>query len=130
VDFCQPKGNHPGFVIPNGVLCREESAGAGGVLAAGKKQIPPLRDRNDKTFYKLAVDFCQPKGNHPGFVIPNGVLCREESAGAGGALAAGKKQIPPLRGRNDKTLARSERQHLCEPDSQARRCGTLKACIG
>jgi hypothetical protein len=42
-----------GFVIPNGVLCREESAGAGGVLAAGKKQIPPLRGRNDDTFYKL-----------------------------------------------------------------------------
>ena len=38
-------------------------------------------------------------------VIPNGVVCREESAVAGGASAAGKKQIPPLRGRNDNTLA-------------------------
>ena len=34
-------------VIPNGVVCREESAVAGGVLTAGKKQIPPLRVRND-----------------------------------------------------------------------------------
>src|SRR6266576_2006302 len=38
-------------------------------------------------------------------VIPNGVVCREESAVADGASAAGKKQIPPLRGRNDNTLA-------------------------
>jgi glyoxylase-like metal-dependent hydrolase (beta-lactamase superfamily II) len=49
------------------------------------------------------VDFYSLKGNHPGFVIPNGVLCREESAVAGFELAAGGKQIPPLRGRNDKT---------------------------
>ena len=37
-------------VIPNGVVCREESAVAGSVPAAGKKQIPPLRVRNDNTF--------------------------------------------------------------------------------
>jgi len=41
VDFYSLKGNHPSFVIPNSVLCREESAFAGGVFAAGKKQIPP-----------------------------------------------------------------------------------------
>src|SRR6478736_3388093 len=37
-------------VIPNGFVCREESAVVGGVFAAGKKQIPPLRVRNDNTF--------------------------------------------------------------------------------
>jgi hypothetical protein len=54
------------------------------------------------------VDFYSLKGNHPGFVIPNGVLCREESAVAGVELAAGSKQIPLLQGRNDNTCARSE----------------------
>ena len=36
--------------VPNGVVCREASAVVGGVSAAGKKQIPPLRGRNDNTF--------------------------------------------------------------------------------
>jgi hypothetical protein len=57
---------------------------------------------------RLPVDFYSLKGNHPGFVIPNGVLCREESAVAGVELAAGSKQIPLLQGRNDNTCARSE----------------------
>jgi hypothetical protein len=34
------KSRNPEVVIPNGVLCREESDVAGRVLAAGKKQIP------------------------------------------------------------------------------------------
>jgi hypothetical protein len=43
VDFYSLNGNHPGFVIPNGILCGEESAVVGVELAAGGKQIPPLR---------------------------------------------------------------------------------------
>jgi hypothetical protein len=43
-------GSHKEVVIPNGVVCREESGVDCGVSAAGKQQIPPLRVRNDNTF--------------------------------------------------------------------------------
>jgi hypothetical protein len=63
-------------VIPNGVVCREESAVIGGVPFGGKKQIPPLRVRNDKKSEQI-----------PALRVRN-----DEKS----------EQIPPLRVRNDK----------------------------
>ncbi|HKF04993.1 MAG TPA: MBL fold metallo-hydrolase [Candidatus Sulfotelmatobacter sp.] len=49
----------PESVVPNGAVCREESVFGGSVEDASRKQIPPLRDRNDKTCLALDIWGCE-----------------------------------------------------------------------